>query len=133
MGFSLAAMHALMAMLLFSPNYYAKFFHESGQLNLNGELSMVFGVLSLWCLTITAITCLPFMYDAVGADRWKRGQRMGYFSLLLVAGHLIVMGLHGWLSPSGWPAYLPPISMVAFIAAIIPLLVKMTSTSKQKE
>lgn len=133
MGFSMASMHAFMAMLLFTPDYYAKFFHESGQMNLTGELSMLFGVLSLWCLTITAITSLPFMYDAVGADRWHRGQRMGYFSLLLVAGHLIVMGLHGWLAPSGWPAYLPPISLVACIAAMIPLLVKMTGPSKKKE
>ena len=72
-GFSLASIHALMSMLLISPHYYPKFFLESGQMNLNGELSIVFGVLSLWCLAITAITSLPFMYDAVGAERWLRG------------------------------------------------------------
>ncbi len=38
---------------------------------------MAFGVLSLWCLAITAITSLPFMYDAIGAERWHRGQRSG--------------------------------------------------------
>lgn len=125
MGFSLAAIHAFMAVLLFSPEYYPKFFGETGKLNLTGELSMVFGVISLWCITITAITSLPFMYDAVGADRWKRGQRMGYFCLAMVGGHVLVMGLAGWLKPTGWPGYLPPISSIAFIAAITPLLVKM--------
>jgi DMSO/TMAO reductase YedYZ heme-binding membrane subunit len=127
MGFSLAVIHAFMALLLFSPSYYPKMFAPDGQLNLTGELSMLFGVLSLWCLSITAITSLPFMYDAVGAERWKRGQRMGYFCLALVGGHVLVMGLSGWLKPTGWHGSLPPISLVAFIGILITLLAKMLS------
>ena len=129
---ALAAIHATMALLLFSPDYYQKFFDGAGRMNLTGELSMAFGVLSLWCLAITAITSLPFMYEAIGADRWQRGQRMGYFSLLLAAGHILVMGLSGWLQPAGWPGSLPPISLVAFIAAVIPVLVKLLWTVTAK-
>ena len=123
-GFSLASIHALMSLLLVSPAYYPKFFLESGKMNLTGESTMVFGVLSLWCLAITAITSLPFMYDAVGAERWQRGQRMGYLSLVLAAGHVLVMGFAGWLMPGSWQAGLPPVSLVAFGAAMVPLLVK---------
>jgi DMSO/TMAO reductase YedYZ heme-binding membrane subunit len=129
MGFSLATIHALMSLLLTSPSYYAKFFHEAGKMNLTGELSLALGVLSFWCLAITAVTSLPFMYEAIGADRWHRGQRMGYFSLALAAGHVLVMGFAGWLAPAGWPGSLPPISLVAFIAAMIPLLVKLLWTA----
>ena len=50
---------------------------------------------------------------------------MGYFCLVLVGGHVLVMGISGWLSPSTWSGYLPPISLVGFIVAAIPLLVKM--------
>jgi DMSO/TMAO reductase YedYZ heme-binding membrane subunit len=129
MGFSLAAIHTVMAMLVFSPHYYPKFFHDTGKLNLTGELSMAFGVLGLWCLTITAITSLPFMYEAIGADRWHRGQRMGYLSLILASGHVLVMGVGGWFAPAGWPGSLPPITLVAFIAAIVPVLVKLVWTA----
>ena len=125
MGFSLAAIHALMALLIVSPEYYPKFFLAGGRMNLTGELNLLFGVLGLWCLSITAITSLPFMYEAIGADRWYRGQRMGYLALTMVAGHTVVMGFPGWITPAGWPAYLPPISLVAFTAALIPLLVKL--------
>ena len=127
-GFSLAAIHATMAILLFTPANYPNFFLGSGRLTFTGELSMAFGVLSLWCLAITAITSLPFMYDAIGAERWHRGQRMGYLSLALAGGHTLTMGISGWLTPTGWPGGLPPISMVAFVAAMIPLLVKMLRT-----
>ena len=123
-GFSLASIHAFMSLLLFTPSYYAKMFEEGGRLNLTGELSMLFGVLGLWCLSITAITSLPFMYDAVGADRWKRGQRMGYLCLTFAGGHVLVMGLDGWLKPGGWHGALPPISLVAFIVVLMALLVK---------
>ena len=125
MGFSLAAIHAFMALLLFSPAYYPKFFAEGGKMNGLSESSMVFGVLSLWCLSVTAITSLPYMYEAVGAERWQRGQRMGYLCLALAAGHVLVMGWSGWLKPAGWPGSLPPISMVGFAAALVPLLVKL--------
>jgi len=123
-GFTFASMHTLMSMLLFSPAYYPKFFLEAGRMNLTGELTLVFGVMSLWCLSITAITSLPFMYDAVGVDRWQRGQRMGYLSLALAAAHACVMGISGWLEPGGWHGGLPPVSLVAFIAAMGPILVK---------
>jgi hypothetical protein len=35
------------------------------------------------------------------------------------AGHVLVMGLSGWLQPAGWPGGLPPISLLAFIAELI--------------
>lgn len=126
-GFSFASIHGVMALLLFSPRYYPKFFLDDGKMNLTGELSMIFGVLSLWCVAVTAIASLPFMREAVGAERWQRGQRMGYVSLGLVAAHTMVMGASGWFAPERWPGMLPPISMVAFIAAVIPVLVKALS------
>ena len=127
-GFSLASIHVLMSLVLISPSYYPKLFSEMGKMNLTGELSLVFGVLSMWCLAVTAITSLPFMYEAVGAERWQRGQRMGYLSLMLTAGHVLVMGFAGWLAPAGWHGGLPPVSLVAFIAASVPLLLKLFST-----
>jgi DMSO/TMAO reductase YedYZ heme-binding membrane subunit len=131
-GFSLASIHCLMSLLLISPDYYPKFFLETGKMNLTGELSIVFGILSLWCLAVTSITSLPFMYDAVGAERWQRGQRMGYLSLALAGGHVLVMGLSGWLAPGAWAGGMPPVSLVAFIGATVPLLLKLFSTVANK-
>jgi DMSO/TMAO reductase YedYZ heme-binding membrane subunit len=64
------------------------------------------------------------MPKALGGKRWKRGQRLGYAALILVVVHLIVLGLSGWVAPKGWPAWIPPISLVAVIVALIPLLTK---------
>jgi DMSO/TMAO reductase YedYZ heme-binding membrane subunit len=71
-----------------------------------------------------AITTLPMMPRELGGWRWKRTQRLGYVALSLVAVHMVALGLEGWLAPTGWHGGLPPISLLAFVAAVFPLFVK---------
>ena len=75
------------------------------------SLGMVAGVVALFFLTSPAISTLPMMPKALGGKRWKRAQRMGYVSLILVAVHLVALGLKGWLKPQAWPAGMPSISL----------------------
>ena len=124
MGFSLAAIHAFFSVCLLNPAYFAKFFADDGRLNLVGELGLAVGIVALWAVAIPAITTLPVMPKAIGGQRWKRSQRMGYLCLSLVVAHMVVFGLKGWLTPEKWPWGLPPISMLAVTAAAIPLVAK---------
>ncbi len=64
------------------------------------------------------------MPRAIGGWRWKRNERLGYVALALVAVHLVALGLKGWVAPPGWHGGIPPISLVAVVAALVPLLVK---------
>ena len=123
-GFFLAGIHALFSLSLLSLAYYGKYFDPDGRLNIEGELALVVGVVALFMLMSPAITTLPMMPKAIGGQRWKRGQRLGYVALLLVVVHLVALGLEGWLAPGGWNGGLPPISLVAVLAALIPLLAK---------
>ena len=124
MGFFLAGIHAFLSVSLLTPAYYAKYFDAGGRLNLQGELAVSVGVVALFFLMSPAIMTIPMMPKAVGGQRWKRGQRLGYLTLILVVVHLVVLGLKGWLAPKGWQAGLPPISLLAVLAALTPLLVK---------
>ena len=47
--------------------------------------------------------------------------------------HLVALGLRGWLAPGGWTAGLPPISLVAVVAALIPLFVKRRMVREKRE
>ena len=57
---------------------------------------------------------------------------MGYLCLALAGGHVLVMGISGWLEPAGWHGRLPPISMLAFFAVAFALLVKMLGIGSRK-
>jgi len=132
MGFFLAAIHALMSMFVMSPAYLGKYFDEGG-LNLWGELGMSVGIFALFFLLSPAVTTLPMMPKALGGKRWKRSQRLGYLALLLVVVHLAVLGWKGWIAPDHWPASIPPISMLALIAALVPLVVKNRQVRQRRE
>ncbi|GEM_PF-284577 len=123
-GFFLAGVHALFSLALLSPAYYAKYFDPDGRLNLEGEVAMAVGVIGLFLLMSPAITTLPMMPKAIGGRRWKRSQFAGYVALTFVVAHLTALGIAGWLAPAGWNGGLPPISLVALVAALVPLLAK---------
>ena len=132
-GFFLAAIHACFSVSLLTPAYYGKYFDAGGRLNLQGELALSVGVIALFFLMSPAITTLPMMPKAIGGQRWKRSQRAGYVALALVVVHLVVLGLKGWLAPSGWHGGLPPISLVAVLVALVPLLVKSKRVHEKRE
>lgn len=123
-GFFLAAVHALFSLSLLSPAYYGKYFEAGGRLNLQGELALSLGVIALLFLLSPALTTLPMMPKAIGGFRWKRSQRAGYVALSLVLAHLVVLGIKGWLAPEGWNGGLPPISLVAAVVALLPLVAR---------
>ena len=133
MGFFMAAAHAFFSLCLLTPAYFAKYFDAAGRLNLQGELGMSVGVVALFFLMSPAITTLPMMPKALGGQRWKRTQRAGYLALILVVVHLVVLGLKGWLAPKGWPAGFPPISLLAVLAALVPLVVKRKIVLEKRE
>ena len=85
---------------------------------------MAVGAIALLFLLSPAVTTLPMMPKALGGWRWQRTQRAGYLALSLVLVHLVVLGWKGWLAPEGWHGGLPPISLIAAVAALVPLLVK---------
>ena len=122
-GFGLGAIHGLISLLIFDPQHYPKFFTE-GVLNFTGELSMLFGVLALAIFAIVAISSIPSIAESLKQDKWLKIQRLGYLGLLLLAGHVFVMGYKGWLQPSTWPGGLLPISLVAFIIVALVILMK---------
>ena len=133
MGFFLAGIHAIMSVFVLTPGYFSKYFDDSGRLNLQGELGMAVGIVALFFLMSPAITTLPMMAKELGGWRWKRTQRVGYIALILVVIHLITLGLKGWLSTEKWPAGILAISLIAFIVAVIPLVVKRKLVSKREQ
>lgn len=131
-GFFLAGMHTLFSLALLNPAYFQKYFDTDGRLNLEGEIAILAGVVAITFLSSPAITTLPMMPKAIGGWRWRRGQRVGYLSLAFVVVHLVALGWKGWLVPGKWQWWIPPISLVAVMAALVPLVVKIRWVRRKK-
>ena len=126
-GFYFIGLHVFASLAMLSPVYYAKFFLETGKMNLTGELTVLFGVLGVGFLMFPAITTLPLMFEALGGVRWQRAQRMGYWTLAMAAAHTLTMGWKGWLTPETWHGGLPPITMLGFAVAASALTAKLVT------
>src|SRR3989338_11414763 len=69
-GFGFASIHALISLLIFTPQYYPKFFLETGKLNLTGEISMLFGVVGFFIFLGVAISDIPSIEKSMKYEHW---------------------------------------------------------------
>ncbi len=51
-------------------------------------------------------------------------QRLGPLALVTAEGHVLVVGVAGWLAPKNWPGGMPPITLLAFLAVAVPLMLR---------
>ncbi len=123
-GFGLAATHALMSLILLSPSYYAKFFLEGGKLNLMGESSMLFGVLSFVVFSVVSVSSFPSVEAKLDTLVWKRVQRLGYLAFFFTLLHVVIMGFSGWLKAESFKYGLASISLLSALVIIIVLLTR---------
>ncbi len=132
-AFLLAAVHSLFSLLLLSPEYYPKFYLESGRFNLTGELSLALGVISFWCFCPAAIGSFLRSDPADQAEKWKTRQKWGCLGFVLTGFHVLTMGWEGWLHPGHWHGGLPPISLVAFLVIAGTLLWKSNNPRSSRD
>lgn len=124
-GFGMAALHGAISMLLLGPAYYPRFFSVSGKLTMEGELSMLFGFLSIFIFAVVAVTSLPSVEKSMHKAQWKFTQRLGYIAFFMTLLHVFVMGYRGWLKPEGWPGGMLPISLLAFTVIAFVMLMRL--------
>ena len=112
--------HLIMSLMVLTPHYFGKFFAESGRMNFIGELSMLAGVIG------TLFLGGLFVINLGGKSDHGKSLRAGWGRLVLctAAVHVAVMGFSGWLTPSAWQGYLPPISLLSFMVAVFFLAIR---------
>lgn len=125
-GFSLAAVHAGLSVLILRPSYFPGFF-DGLRLNFHGELAMLTGVLGM--VTFAGLAFLSLRRDG-GANRESVGglrleRTLGLWALGAVGVHVFARGIEGWVLPATWPAGLPPISLIGFLAVVLPLAARL--------
>lgn len=119
----LAGIHILLSLVLLSPEYFSKFFDDDGKMKLTGELSFLFGALAAYCYWLIGGT--------LAASPLRRPVTLLFF--ILVGGHLVSMGLKGWLDVSGWKGGLPPGTLVAFIFLVVGLAIYLVALKKARD
>ncbi len=114
-GLFAAALHGLASVVLLRPAYLAKLHAPGGRLTGPAELAVICGVVALVAFASLRLA-RPERLRSQGSRRWAaRG------ALALVGVHCAALGMRGWLHPAGWPAGLPPLTLLGALAVVVGL------------
>lgn len=117
-GYLYLLIHVMISTLLLKPAYYPQLY-DQGKFNFSGELMLLFGIISI--LVFAALKANRISPNKAGNSLPGRVQYffLGNTALLLISGHLFLLGLNNWLTPAEWPGYLPPITLLAFFGITV--------------
>ena len=113
-GFILVLIHALMSLMIFSPDVYGNFFKENGHLTAIAGISMLAGILAFAVLWVYNLSFQTYLREDKAFITFITSRKFLLWAHLLGGLHLGFMGYSGWLNPAGWHGGLPPISLIAF-------------------
>ena len=114
-GFLLALIHALMSFTILNPSVFSKFYDENGTLTFIAGMSMLGGILSFVVLWGYNLSFQTHLREDKAFINFITSRNFLLTSGLFGLIHLYFMGYKGWLTPSGWPGGLPPISLIGFV------------------
>jgi hypothetical protein len=115
-GFLLTLLHVLITLLILNPLYFGKLFSKNGFLEGRAEVSLLAGALGMLLLYVLSTT------PSRDEDTRSLIPRAGRVVLALSALHVLAIGYPAWGTPAAWPGWLPPITMLSFILAVVFLM-----------
>ena len=128
-GAALIGIHILISFIILNEHYFEKFFVGPGEMTFQAEVSMIAGIIG------TIFMCALLLASNNGNGNANPSQlslRIGWGRAILVlaAIHLAFMGYTSWLTPSKWYGYLPPITLISFLVALV-FFVRRRKSSKE--
>lgn len=115
--FILTSIHVFISFKLLDPEYFRNFY-SADTLNLFGYLSISFGILAfIGIIVLNGNKILPTKNGNFTKINHVR-RIVQKIIPILIMGHLITIGVRGWLSPYTWHGYLFPISLIAFLLMV---------------
>lgn len=124
-GFGIAALHAIMSLMIFSPSYYPRYFDTViGKMTLGGESAVLFGILAFFVFSVITVTSLPSVEEKMHPTQWKFVQRLGYLAFFFVLLHVAVLGYKGWFNPESYTFGLISIGLITALFIIFVLVMR---------
>ena len=110
-AFSLSLLHVAISLGILNPAYFSDLF-DQGRLTAKGGLVFMSGAV-----------CIVGFYR-----RWLLLPRLS----AVLAFHVLLLGYAKWSAPADWPGYLPPITLLSFLLAILVLAAEARSWHRNR-
>lgn len=96
----LVIVHVVLSLVLLTANYFPKLYIDN-KLTLMANISLLSGVL-LFSYLLNKIV-----------------KPINWIVYLLIATHVLFLGVKGWFTPENWHGSLPPLTLISFVVMVI--------------
>ncbi|WDD98073.1 hypothetical protein [Thalassomonas actiniarum] len=121
MALHCALLHVLFTLVLLPAGYYPKFSQvlltagdeqvlQMASFSAVANLALFFGLLCGYLFFVISVGHFTGMLQ-------KR--LLQYLQICALAYHLLFLGGYSWFTPTSWPAYLPPVTLLSFICVLL--------------
>ena len=124
-GYCFAIVHISLIFLILNPELYPKFYSNS-ELNYDGYLTISLGICSLLLFS------LPLYASLQKREKLQYLYRFGRFGIYLNILHVTSIGATGWVTPTNWPYFMPPITLIFIVQAALIILINKFTQKKNK-
>lgn len=130
-GFWLMVLHVAVSLGILDPRHYPVLIHATG-LTTAGTVCIVMGSVAALAFAVPALASNARIADGLTLAVWRRGQQVGYVALAFTSAHVLAVGAHNFAAVERWPGTLPPISLISFLACLVPIAGKLASLSRRR-
>lgn len=129
-GFWLMIAHVAISLGILGARRYPVLVDAAG-LTTAGVVCLVMGACGTLVFAVPALTSSPRVSMRLSRGGWRRSQQLGYVALALTGAHVLAVGMHNFLAVERWPGGLPPITLLSFVACLVPIAAKLAATARR--
>ncbi len=111
-------LHGILSVILLPTSFFEKFYDENGEMYFDTGAMVFFGVLAI---ILMIVINKYFHHYKQEKSFWNSFvfEKLYLVFLIALGLHLFVSYMDGWFVISNWYGYMPPISLLSFIAVLI--------------
>ncbi len=129
-GFLAAAVHASISLAVMDNEKYPYLYQSDGIFNFYGEMTLLFGVLTIALLMMPAMTSIPEVRNAMNKQTWLRYQRIGYLGLISSLFHIYFVEFIHIEAFTKFTDYIVPLAFFLWFMVMLALSLKLLTLLK---
>ncbi len=131
-GYLLGLTHLLISTTILNPTYFPDLFAKE-KLSVLGEMGLLFGIFTFIIFTFLIIFSVTRDYYRNLFKQIFTINFLNLVALTFLSAHALLIGIKNWPAPQTWPGFLPPISLLGFIASSITILKRLSLPAQKSE
>lgn len=131
-GFWLMTLHVAVSLAILDARHYPALI-DAGGFTAAGVVCIVMGAGAALAFAVPALASSERIATRLPLAAWRRGQQVGYVALAFTSAHVLAVGAQNFVAVERWPGTLPPISLISFLACLVPIMGKLASLSRRRD